>query len=670
MRRRFLPPRKHGNLYLNPLLYRHPTSTGKVCYISWANDSAVVGQRNDQLYLYANVWNEAINRYEVRFEASGLPSVNESLAPSARYVLHQNGEDVWVVLSYTDAGSGDRKVQVWLLTETGFTTNSTQPLFRQTDNVYYAPAASLDGTRWAFVDDTKLRTYSFDRTTGVFSLQRMVDGGSSMLADNEPRNLTGVLSKQLFAMASDNRTLLYLSSPPPWQELRLCALDVDASVPVSRIVDSRGANTNLFQPPFCAPNGNVYWLICDDPFNSTPITLMEARIDAHRASGVVVRSFVPDLGRHRIPFEAPQESYNTAIQTAQSVLLGYPHKQRSTPSLCVSSNGLKESPVGASIGLPVTMRGVHFRYEFKSRYTTTDTSALGMETPVFASTRTVKAWAFDSAGALLFHDSARLALDSVRSSRGLSYIRSGLEPQLGFSPTTVLCGADTIVDTLRIKTKFGVVAGQGFAALMPEDSVVVMKVPVSRYAPHSAEPDLVFANAFAGASIWDMLQDTVNVQRPRPNPMCPGDSQYIEIGSFASWHNQYTWNGFPAINPVRINGPGTYLYSVRYSRFCPPYHDSVLVPRGPSCITALLQNVAPGRINNVVTANGDGVNEFLEIPGEGPAKLQLYNRWSQCVYQTDKYSSDWPKAEVPSGVYYFTATRQGKSFKGWVEVVR
>jgi len=106
------------------------------------------------------------------------------------------------------------------------------------------------------------------------------------------------------------------------------------------------------------------------------------------------------------------------------------------------------------------------------------------------------------------------------------------------------------------------------------------------------------------------------------------------------------------------------------STTCPEHFYPVEVVRATNCVTEIPETAKKALPNNVVTANGDGINEFLQIPGEGPATLQLYNRWSQCVYQTDKYGNHWPKAEVPSGVYYYTATRQGKSYKGWVEVIR
>lgn len=79
---------------------------------------------------------------------------------------------------------------------------------------------------------------------------------------------------------------------------------------------------------------------------------------------------------------------------------------------------------------------------------------------------------------------------------------------------------------------------------------------------------------------------------------------------------------------------------------------------------------------NVITANGDGVNDRFEIKnlvnglGYPNNSLYIYNRWGKCVYHKKNISSEddfWdPAAEnIPAGTYYWRFT--GKGYLGNIE---
>jgi gliding motility-associated-like protein len=76
---------------------------------------------------------------------------------------------------------------------------------------------------------------------------------------------------------------------------------------------------------------------------------------------------------------------------------------------------------------------------------------------------------------------------------------------------------------------------------------------------------------------------------------------------------------------------------------------------------------------NVITPNGDGLNETLEIlPLEPGTRVSLFNRWGRLVYSTTDYHNDWGTGQAP-GLYYYTLEneRYCQPFvKGWVEVIR
>ena len=98
-------------------------------------------------------------------------------------------------------------------------------------------------------------------------------------------------------------------------------------------------------------------------------------------------------------------------------------------------------------------------------------------------------------------------------------------------------------------------------------------------------------------------------------------------------------------------------------------------PAGP-CANQLLPPVVlvqAGRLPNIITPNGDGLNDtFAPELGGCPGRLQVFSRWGQPVFDTPEYHNDWAGAGLTPGLYYYllrTADGVGQ-VKGWVEIVR
>jgi len=61
-------------------------------------------------------------------------------------------------------------------------------------------------------------------------------------------------------------------------------------------------------------------------------------------------------------------------------------------------------------------------------------------------------------------------------------------------------------------------------------------------------------------------------------------------------------------------------------------------------------------VPNVMTPNGDGMNDIFEIRYidlYDVKKLTIYNRWGTIVYQSDDYQNDWDGGNVADGVYFY-----------------
>ncbi len=78
-------------------------------------------------------------------------------------------------------------------------------------------------------------------------------------------------------------------------------------------------------------------------------------------------------------------------------------------------------------------------------------------------------------------------------------------------------------------------------------------------------------------------------------------------------------------------------------------------------------------IPNVVTPNGDGVNDFFRINGleNFPGStLTAYNRWGNKIYNSDDYKNDW-SPNVSDGTYFYIVNlSDGRKFNGFFEVFK
>lgn len=82
------------------------------------------------------------------------------------------------------------------------------------------------------------------------------------------------------------------------------------------------------------------------------------------------------------------------------------------------------------------------------------------------------------------------------------------------------------------------------------------------------------------------------------------------------------------------------------------------------------------KIPNVITVNGDGVNDFFLLHEMQPnTQLLILNRWGNLVYSSDNYDNSWNGRDlsgnyVSEGVYsYLVTIPDGTKYHGFVHVV-
>jgi gliding motility-associated-like protein len=155
-----------------------------------------------------------------------------------------------------------------------------------------------------------------------------------------------------------------------------------------------------------------------------------------------------------------------------------------------------------------------------------------------------------------------------------------------------------------------------------------------------------------------VLVSAVAVPRlPADTTLCTNGSLSLQVR--AAPGSTIRWDGGQTTSTLAVNASGTYGVAVTT--------DGCTFTR--QVRVELRRDAQPP---NVITPNGDGINDVLELrPLEPGSRLHIYNRWGRLVYSTTDYHNDWGSGQA-AGVYYFLLENERycqPSIKGWVEVV-
>ena len=79
---------------------------------------------------------------------------------------------------------------------------------------------------------------------------------------------------------------------------------------------------------------------------------------------------------------------------------------------------------------------------------------------------------------------------------------------------------------------------------------------------------------------------------------------------------------------------------------------------------------------NIFTPNGDGLNDYFQMPDLPPdfcqsvfASIKVFNRWGREVYTSKNREFKWNGQGATDGVYYYLITFSDKEYKGYVTLV-
>ena len=92
------------------------------------------------------------------------------------------------------------------------------------------------------------------------------------------------------------------------------------------------------------------------------------------------------------------------------------------------------------------------------------------------------------------------------------------------------------------------------------------------------------------------------------------------------------------------------LSTSAYAQYIEPIDSVPMTPPTPT------EQLPPVGLCDIITRNGDGFNDFLEIKNlelYDNTTLTIYNRWGAVVYKVNNYQNDWDGGNVADGVYFY-----------------
>jgi len=96
-----------------------------------------------------------------------------------------------------------------------------------------------------------------------------------------------------------------------------------------------------------------------------------------------------------------------------------------------------------------------------------------------------------------------------------------------------------------------------------------------------------------------------------------------------------------------------------------------------SSISKAQNDISDLIIPNVITPNGDGLNDRFEIlssdgdafPLESAPTLIIYNRYGAVIFEATRYINQWDASELSDGRYFYLLQfRTGESYSGNIAV--
>ncbi|MGN6647823.1 MAG: gliding motility-associated C-terminal domain-containing protein, partial [Cytophaga sp.] len=162
-----------------------------------------------------------------------------------------------------------------------------------------------------------------------------------------------------------------------------------------------------------------------------------------------------------------------------------------------------------------------------------------------------------------------------------------------------------------------------------------------------------------------------------------GDDVFANLGESVTLNGSgggiYSWSPGSSLNSPSVANP--HLIATQTTTYTLTVSDVNNMCSSTDQMTVFV--VAPIVIPNVITVNGDGVNDnwaIYNIDKFPHAVIDVYNRWGNIVWHTEGFSKNWDGTNyrngqvLPDGTYFYIIklnnSLYNEPYTGWVEIIK
>ncbi len=149
------------------------------------------------------------------------------------------------------------------------------------------------------------------------------------------------------------------------------------------------------------------------------------------------------------------------------------------------------------------------------------------------------------------------------------------------------------------------------------------------------------------------------ISLPPDTVMCDGNVLPLNV----AWHDAYNyiWQDMSGGEEYVVEQPGTFTVAV--SNYCGETRDEINV-RYRYCGEFVFPNI--------ITPNGDGINDFFKIKGLDEFvngwHIDIFNREGRRIFHSNNYQNEWNAPDVSDGVYYYIFYKDNDRYSGNISV--
>ena len=140
--------------------------------------------------------------------------------------------------------------------------------------------------------------------------------------------------------------------------------------------------------------------------------------------------------------------------------------------------------------------------------------------------------------------------------------------------------------------------------------------------------------------------------------LCEDEILFLEVNSAES---TFLWSDSTSDSELTVFSAGDYY--VETENICGKYSDTIRID---------YEYCGEIYIPNIITPNGDGINDVFYIKGLEKQiwNLKIYSRWGNTVFSSLDYQNDWEAKGLNEGVYFYLlySTNNPQRFEGFLHI--